>query len=367
MKTPNIDFVGKRKIFFSISIAIIAITIICAFILGVNVDIKFKGGTILTYPCSGEIDTKAVESTIEEQLGTNVSIQTSTDSTGNPNMVVTLSESKDLSIETTNALSEKLEETYPDNFQFEDAATEVTVSSVNPQTGTEFFFKCLVAIIFAFIVLVIYTAFRFRKIGGISAGCMAIIALAHDVMFIFATFVFFRLPINDNFMAVVLTILGYSINNTVVIYDRIRENRQIMGEHVPTRELVNKSINQTLSRSINTTLTTVLALLVILIVSLAFGIDTLISFVLPLVIAMIAGAYSSVCISGPLWVLWKDRPKKEVDPEKEQRKLEAQKEKEREQRAKEKAKRQAEAKKIADKKKAERLKEKEQEQKEANE
>ena len=150
-------------------------------------------------------------------------------------------------------------------------------------------------------MLIIYIAVRFKKIGGWLAGICAIIALLHDCIIVYGTFIVCSMPINANFMAVVLTILGYSINNTIVIYDRIRENSKLYGKKMPREENVNLSINQSLTRSINTSLTTVVAMLAVTIVAAVYGVTSIISFSLPVMVGMIAGTYSSVCLVSVLW------------------------------------------------------------------
>ena len=150
-------------------------------------------------------------------------------------------------------------------------------------------------------MLIIYIAIRFKKIGGWLAGICAIIALLHDCIIVYCTFIVCGMPINANFMAVVLTILGYSINNTIVIYDRIRENSKLYGKKMTIEENVNLSINQSLTRSINTSLTTVVAMLAVTIVAAVYGVTSIISFSLPVMVGMIAGTYSSVCLVSVLW------------------------------------------------------------------
>ena len=131
------------------------------------------------------------------------------------------------------------------------------------------------------------------------------------MIMVFGSFVIFGFDINANFMAVLLTILGYSINATIIIYDRIRENKRLYGNKYNTEELVNMSISQTLGRSIHTTVTTVLAMTVVCVVCLFFGVTSIMSYALPLIVGMIAGVYSSNCIAPTLWVMWQNRkPKK---------------------------------------------------------
>lgn len=299
------DFIKHRMLFLFIPLIIIAITIGASFYVGVNVDIKFKGGTIINVPYSGDINLDEARQVTETSLNESCTVQKGENETSTQ-LVITLSENKELSPQQTNTLVNDLKNKFEDNLK-DTTADKVEVTSVNPQIGSDFFKKSMVAVAVAFIAIVIYIGIRFRKIGGFSAGIMGLIALFHDIAFVFAAIVYFRFPINDAFMAIVLTILGYSINNTIVIYDRIRENRNALSGEKSIREIVNLSINQTLSRSINTTLTTILALIVMLIVALITHINTIVSFVVPLIFGMVAGAYSSIFISGPLWVWWKEK------------------------------------------------------------
>ena len=165
----------------------------------------------------------------------------------------------------------------------------------------------------AAVLLVIYVALRFRKIGGMSAGIMAVIALVHDVLMVYFTFVIFRFPIDDNFIAVVLTILGYSLNDTIVIYDRVRENRRILGPKVGYEELLDTSINQTLTRSINTSVCTFLAVTVVFVVGTIYGLSSVTTFALPMMIGIVTGCYSSVCMAGPMYVMWQNHKLKKAE------------------------------------------------------
>ena len=297
-KTFNIDFIGKRKIFFTISIVLVAFSILSTFIFGVDLDIQFKGGTIITYVYDGDLDCDSFVNDAKEILGgAGVKYTTGVDfSTGKSNIQLSLTSTSGLSsdkqFELTNALTEKYAENNIDLIESSD---------VSPSSGREFFLKCIVAVILSSIVLIIYIAIRFKKIGGWLAGICAIIALLHDCIIVYGTFIVCGMPINANFMAVVLTILGYSINNTIVIYDRIRENAKLYGKKKTREENVNLSINQSLTRSINTSLTTVVAMLAVTIVAAVYGVTSIISFSLPVMVGMIAGTYSSVCLVSVLW------------------------------------------------------------------
>ncbi len=304
MKKFDFDFIAKRKIFFAIPIVIAVITIITALIAGIAVDIEFKGGTMLTYSYVGDLDTKGVQTTVEAMnLGT-VGVTTgSAFGTDLETVQISFSSDEGLTADVQASVTDTLVAAYPDN-----TLELVNSQDVNPSSGFSFFLKCFVAVIFSFVLLVIYIAFRFKNIGGWSAGVFAIVALAHDVFMVFASFVFLRLPIDANFMAVILTILGYSINSTIVMFDRVRENRKLYGKKYTIPELVNVSINQTLGRSIKTTVTTGIAVLSMCVVALVCGVESIVSFVFPLLVGLLAGAYSSIFISGPLWAMWKTRP-----------------------------------------------------------
>lgn len=297
-----INIVGRKKIWFTISSAIIIVTLLVALIFGVELDIEFRGGSLVTYSFDGDIEKADFQSVIENTLGQSVSLQEQQDVvTGNLNYVVTLSSKEGVTPEKQQEITATLQQEYADqNVQV------VSTNNVDPAIGHDFFIKCVVAVAAAALIMIIYIAFRFRKIGGWSAGVFSVVALIHDVMFVFAVFVFFRIPISQNFIAVALTILGYSINATVVVYDRIRENKRLMGTKTSLDEMVNKSINQSLTRSINTTVSTVVALGVVCAIALISHVESILTFAFPMLIGMISGAYSSICIAGPIWVTWQD-------------------------------------------------------------
>lgn len=306
MKTIN--FVGNRKKFFILSSVLVLIIILFSFIFGVQLDVQFKGGTILKYTYSGEIDTAKAKTVVEQASGMEASIQSANDSlTGEMHLVVTLPSSGGLTAEEQDVITQSLEKNFADN-----SIEVLEISNVDATIGREFLMKCLVAVVAAFILMIIYIAFRFKKIGGLSAGVMGVIALMHDALMVFGVFVIFKIPLNDNFIAVVLMILGYSINDTIVIYDRIRENKRLLGPKVPVAELVNTSINESLSRSLNTSISTIIALTTICVVTVVSGVSSIVSFAFPMLIGMISGVYSTICIAGPLWVTWLEHKEKKA-------------------------------------------------------
>lgn len=306
------DFIGRRKIYFGISIAMVVITLLCSIFMGVELDIQYRGGTMITYSYTGEIDQNEFQALVEETVGGRANIQESNDiATGSTNLVVSLASTDGLTSEEQLALTNVIESAYSAN----NIQTE-SISNVNATVGREFFIKSLVAVVFAAVVMVVYIGFRFKRISGWSAGVMAIIALVHDIIAAFATFVILGIPIDANFMAVVLTIIGYSINDTIVIYDRVRENRRIYGTKLSIAELMNKSMNQSLKRTLITSVTTVMALTVVAVVTLLYNVTSIVSFVFPMIVGLISGTYSSICLVPSLWVMWQEHQAQKQDEKK---------------------------------------------------
>lgn len=302
MKKFNIDFYKNKKIYFALSIAVLVIGLICTIVIGPKLDLQFAGGAMIRYAVDGEVDSNEIASLVEEATGRTVSVTTNESLDGDGyQMTVSFAGNDSVSLEEQQQIAQELSNAYADR-----TFSVVESSSVDPTMGARFFQKCIVCMAITFVILLVYIALRFRKIGGLSAGVTAIIALLHDVLIVFFAFVIFGFSINDVFIAVVLTILGYSLNDTIVIYDRIRENRRLE----PTKSvtalpgIVNKSLNQTMTRSILTSLTTFMALLVIFIVAVIFGLTTVETFALPMMVGVVVGCYSSICIAAPLYTVW---------------------------------------------------------------
>ena len=173
--------------------------------------------------------------------------------------------------------------------------------------GFNFLLKCLAAVAIASILMVLYVTIRFKKIGGLSAGVMPLVALFHDIAMIYFLYVIFQMPIDSNFIAVVLMILGYSLNDTIVIYDRVREERKLLGRRATVAQSFNLSCTKSLKRTIMTSVTTLSAIIVVYVVAVVYNISSVKGFALPMMIGLISGCYSSVCIAGPLWVMWQNR------------------------------------------------------------
>ena len=298
----KLDF-GKLLKPIAIAYAVlIVVGIILTSIFGVNLDINFSGGARISYSYTGNIEEAKVQSIAEEALGLKANITSAEDMTGTSKQVVINAVGKDsLSTDALEDLTAKLQKEYPDgNIKLYDS------NSVSPTIAGSFFAKSLVAVLLAGVFVVIYVAFRFKNIGGVSAALMAFVALILDCVVAFLACTMFALPVDSNLIAVILTLLGYSLNDTIVIYDRIRENKRFNPQK-DMSELANESLNEVKTRTVITTITTVLAVITIIVVSEIFGLSTLRSFAIPMAFGLVSGSASSLFISIPLWVKYKTK------------------------------------------------------------
>lgn len=299
----------NTKKWFKISLIAYAILIVAGIVMtvvfGPKLDINFSGGTKISYSYEGEIAEGDFEDTVATVLDKEFSIGQNTSLAGDVNSyVITLAGKDSISAETQENITKALEEKFADN-----NVSLYDSTSVSPTVAGSFFVKALVAVLITAILVVVYVGIRFRKIGGVSASLTAFCALVLDLLTAFFICVIFRLPIDMNFMAVVLTILGYSLNDTIVIYDRVRENKRLYPE-MSLSDNMDKSVSDTLVRNIVTTVTTVCAVLTIIVVSEIYGLTTLRSFAIPMAFGLVSGCFSSLFVSGPLWVMYKERKAK---------------------------------------------------------
>lgn len=298
----NINFVKNVNKLILIPVVIAVVSIIIGIIFGVELDINFKGGSRFTFTYENEIAISDFKTAVEESLGKAVSVSESAGiSDATKKMVVSLTGEELLATDVQDKLISDLQEKFADNnIELGDSNT------VNPTIARSFFIKAAAAVLVTAVLVILYIGIRFRKIGGVSSGLTALAALVIDCVMAFCACVVLRLPIDMNFVAVILTLLGYSLNDTVVMYDRVRENKSLYSNK-SIRELVNMSINQVMARTITTTLTTFVAVMVICVVAEIFGLTTLRTFVAPMAIGLISGCFTSMCISGPLWVKWMEK------------------------------------------------------------
>lgn len=298
----NINTKKAFKISVIAYAALILVGLIFSIVLGPKLDINFAGGTKLSYSYKGDVAEKDFTAAVKEVLGKQDFKVSKNKAVSGDNTTFTISiADKSLSKAKLDAISAKLKENFKkNNFELSES------NSVSETVGTTFFLKSLVAVLLTAIFVVAYVGVRFRKIGGVTAALTALVALALDLMVSFFICVIFRLQIDTNYMAVVLTILGYSLNDTIVIYDRVRENKKLYPE-LSLQENMDNSVNTTMKRNIVTTTTTILAVITIIVVSELFGLTTLRTFAIPMAFGLISGCVSSLFVAGPLWVMWRTK------------------------------------------------------------
>lgn len=302
-----INFYKNKKWYFCISLLLMVIGIAFIFINGVQLDIQFTGGTKITYSYSGDINVddaqKTVQAVVKDRV---VSTQSSTSSVdGVSSLVISLSGKESLSTEEMAAIDDAMTNAYSAN-----KPQQASTTNVEPYIGARFLRNGILAVVLAIIIITIFITIRFKIMSGFSAAICALIALFHDVFIVFFVFVVMGIPLNDGFIAVVLTILGYSVNDTLVIFDRIRENKKLAGEKTSLADTVNLSINQCFRRCIITSVLTFSAMLLVFVFALINDIPSVVNFSLPLMVGILSGCYSSVCLASPLWVTWQNFKKK---------------------------------------------------------
>lgn len=279
--------IEKSKIWFSISLAIILIGVVLMFTRGLNFGIDFKGGTKLVVELGDNFDKVEVDNIVKEYASD--AVTKTVEGTQYEIKSTELDETK--TAELFDALKEK--------YTLDDSAL-VSETQIGPSVGKELSRNAIIAVLVACVAMLVYIAIRFEFTFGVAA----IGALIHDVLITLSVYAIFDIPVNSSFIAAMLTIVGYSINDTIVVFDRIRENNHSMRRSNPA-EIANKSINKTLARSINTSLTTL-----IIIGAVNVFVPTVREFSFPLLIGIAAGAYSSIFIASPIWVILKNKMNK---------------------------------------------------------
>jgi SecD/SecF fusion protein len=294
-----VDFISKRGAFFGLSIAVIAAGFIGMAVHGIqgdktlNYSLEFLGGTSTTVNFNeaytlAEADSQIIPK-ISEITGDN-DIQTQVVDGSNQIIFKTRS----LELEEREALNAMLEE----DFGVDEEG--ITSTNIGSTISSEMRSQSVIAVIVAAFFMLLYIWFRFKDLRFASS---AIIALVHDVLVVLAMYALVRLSVGSAFIACMLTVIGYSVNDTIVLFDRIRENKKTLRQETPEslKELANTSICQTLSRTISTSVTTVIMVLMLLIL----GVSSIREFAFPLLVGVICGTYSSICIATQLWYVMK--------------------------------------------------------------
>lgn len=284
-------FIEKRKIWFSISIAIILLGFILTIIHGgINYGVDFTGGTLMQIDFHEPVST-SVNGDINSVLNSLGLLKESyLQQVGNNKDIMQI-KTKSLSVNERDQLFQKLKEKFnlPDN-------APLSVTSVGPIMGQTLKSQAIWSIIVASILILIYITFRFEFKFGVAA----VVALLHDLLILYAAYAIFNIPLSVSFVAASLTVLGYSVNDTIVIFDRIRDNLKVMRKD-SYDVIADTSITETLARSINTLLTVIITLTALYLL----GGASMREFVLPLLIGIISGGYSSIFIASPLWYMMK--------------------------------------------------------------
>ena len=295
----TINFLGKKKWFFTVSTAVIAAGLI---FMGVNsskgngafaYSLEFEGGTSTNVTFNEdytieEID-KEIVPVVEKVTGDH-NVQTQKVAGTNQVIIKTVTLELDQ--------REKLNQAMADNFGVDES--KITAENISSTVSNEMRQDAVVAVIVATIFMLLYIWFRFKDIRFATS---AVTALLHDVLVVLAFYAVARISVGNTFIACMLTIVGYSINATIVIFDRIREELHYQTKSTDLAEVVNKSITMTLTRSIYTSLTTFIMVAVLYVM----GVSSIREFALPLIVGIVCGAYSSVCITGALWYVMKTK------------------------------------------------------------
>ena len=288
----NIDFMGKRKFFYVLSILVIVIGLVSYIIQGFNYDIDFTGS-------AAEI--ADLEKLTKQITGTQTPIVRKVED-GKKIMInaheVHGKKRTELSKETRDKLFAAIAQKY--NLKKEDLISYQNVGAV---VSSELKSQAIWAVVIASILMLIYIAIRFE----FKFGTTAVAALLHDILIMLTVYTLFRIPLNSTFIAAILTVLGYSINDTIVVFDRIRENRRIQGK-MDLKDLVNLSMNQTIGRSLSTVATVIIVLFVLYLM----GVQSIKEFAFPLLVGVISGTYSSIFIATALWFDWESSTRKKL-------------------------------------------------------
>ena len=279
-----LKIIEKSKIWISISLIIIVIGLGFMAFRGLNFGIDFKGGTQVSIQLNDNVSKDEADAVVKEYV---------------ENASTTISDDKEYEIKATQLDSEQVSNIMNDlqeKYSLDDDAL-ISQDEIGASIGKELTKNSLLALLGAFAVMLIYVAIRFEFKFGVAA----LIATVHDILITLCFYAIFNIQVNTPFIAAILTIVGYSMNDTIVIFDRIRENTKKLRRANST-EIANVSITETMTRSINTSLSTLVTIIAINIL-----VPSVREFTVPLIVGIITGAYSSIFIASPVWVLLRNK------------------------------------------------------------
>lgn len=286
--TLKCDFLKHKNIILCVSVLIVVAGLIYGFATGYTFDIDFKGGTRIQVDLNEEYNNSDVSDIVEQVCGQTPEVQST--SSGNNSVTIT---TQTISEEEASNIISALNEKYTN-------MGEATTKNVQASYGQELINTAIISVVVSIVLLLVYIAIRFKTLGY-TAALSAVLGLMFDVCFLFAVYGVFKFPINSTFIAVILTIIGYSINDTIIVYDRVRENKRIVTKSNDIKEVINTSVSQTLRRTVMTSLTTLVAIGIVLIFSVIYDQETLKQFSIPLSIGIAEGSFSSIFIATALW------------------------------------------------------------------
>ncbi len=287
----NFNIVKHLKIWIAIPLTIILIGIGVIAVRGLNLGIDFIGGSTIHVSIGSPFDVDDIRAIVNEQ---NINADILSAGQDNQDAII-----KMRYLENQQQIHENIVKALQEKYNLSSDA--FSIDFVGPTMGRTLIQNALMSVLIASALMLVYIWIRFE----LKSGVAAVIALLHDVLIMIAVTAITGIQINSSFIAAVLTIVGYSINDTIVIFDRVRENLKRMGRKSPMSEIVNESIRQSITRTLNTSLTTIFTVAALYVL----GVESIKDFTLPIIVGLIAGTYSSVFIAGSIWAVWDEKSK----------------------------------------------------------
>jgi len=349
MKKYNFNFMSNRRTFWLLSLIVITVGAICNILLGTQIDMRFTGGTIMRYAYYEfeDADIKVVDATGAPlnifDGETSSSDVSATDKAGEVTPAVTYSlDAQQLAQVISDALGVRATVAVNDVISGSDSEAKTLVvtftedesslghnadllirkavrrmspnaslmlkesNSYSPILGREFFMKCIIAVALTVIFMLLFLSFRFRGSGGISLGGCGLLGVIYDLVVVYFAFVIFRYPIDNNFIAAALAIMGYSLNTKIAVFGKIRENKKLFGSRMSSAQFTDLSINETFPRTLSTNLCLLMVLTILAVVSAIVRLESMLRFSLPMIIGVLSVAYTSLIFSTTLWVTWSE-------------------------------------------------------------
>ena len=285
----DINFLGYRRVFLGVAAVLVCVSLAIVGVKGLNFGIEFVGGTSVSFHNTGDVNTEQMRSAFDEAGEPDAVVQTTTADGDQGFLVRTTTTSAEEATQRANQVADKLGLS-TDSFE---------VTTIGPDWGASVIQSSLIAFLVSIVLIIIYIAIRFEYKMGVTA----IVALLHDLVLVMGVYALVGREVNPNTIAALLTILGYSLYDTVVVFHRVNDNMKADDVKCTFMTMANHSINQVFIRTINTTLTSLIPVLAMLL----FGGETLKDFAFAMVIGLVCGSYSSIAVATPLYAIWKTR------------------------------------------------------------